>query len=385
LKRKTNLSAIAGSEKLELTPNILIGMNSMIEIVLMGKKMMIKKNSGCLQTCLRSWVKSFRLIILTILTFLFNTGFSYAKTDVYPFGKQGGKLETWAFHSKIDFPEKKGALYLGMFFCSGTLYFLKGNFAHIFWMDTSTGEFKYVNNVFIPPFEKVVHSEKNLDEKYHGSFFRYNAIDQSFLASANLKKFCAELSFFPEKPSFDYDQVCQLDSEAKMSDWYMFPRMNINASVNGEYDLTASGQGHFQHFWGEEINESGDFVVAHLESGYDIVINEISIPEENTSLPDEVYILISDPDGNVERISSFDYSVLEWAKSGKKGKEYPVHISIKSNDRNLNLDVRVFKDDQTANLLGTEKWFGYADVRGHLDNKPQSGWAFFSPIGKKEK
>jgi hypothetical protein len=93
--------------------------------------------------------------------------------------------------------------------------------------------------------------------------------------------------------------------------------------------------------------------------------------------------LISDPDGNVEKISSFDYSVLEWAKSGKKKKTYPAHILIKSNDRHLNLDVRVFKNDQISNLLGTEKWFGYADVKGYLDDKPQKGWAFFSPIGKK--
>jgi hypothetical protein len=66
-----------------------------------------------------------RFIVLTLLVILLSATPSYSKTDAYPLGKQGGKLETWAFHSKIDLPEKDGALYLGMFFCSGTLYFLK--------------------------------------------------------------------------------------------------------------------------------------------------------------------------------------------------------------------------------------------------------------------
>ncbi len=36
-------------------------------------------------------------------------------------------------------------------------------------------------------------------------------------------------------------------------------------------------------------------------------------------------------------------------------------------------------------LPGVEKWFGYAGIKGNIDNKPQKGWAFFSPVGIKEK
>ncbi|MCD6586743.1 MAG: hypothetical protein J7K96_13380 [Desulfobacteraceae bacterium] len=325
-----------------------------------------------------------RYLALMLLILILSVRPSYSTTEGYPLGKQNEKIETWAFYSKIELPEKDGDLYLGMFFCSGTLYFLRGNFAHIFWLDTSTGKYTYENNIYLPPFEKVTHNEKSLDEKYHGSFFRYNAREKKFLAYAGFENLCAELTLFPEKEPFDCDQVRQRDPEKKKFDWYMFPRMTIEASLDCGYDLCASGQGHFQHFWGDKIYESGDVLVAHLESGYDITINDIPPLENDSSMLPEVYMLISDPDGNVQKISSFEYSVLEWAKSGNKGKKYPVHISVKSQYRNLNLDIRVFKNDQISNLLGVEKWFGYAGIKGNIDNKPQKGWAFFSPVGIEE-
>ncbi len=306
-------------------------------------------------------------------------------TNDYPLGKHNEKIETWAFYTKMDLPEKEGALYVGMFFCSGSLYFLRGNFAHIFWLDTSTGEYTYENNIFLPPFEKVTHCEKSLNEKYEDSFFLYNPQKNNFLAYVSFKNFCATLTLFPEKDTLDCDQICQRDPEKKRFDWYLYPRMNIEASLDGGYDLCTSGQGHFQHYWGDKIHEASDVVVAHLDSGYDIMINDIPPLEEDSSKKPEFYMLISDPDGKVQKITSFEYSVLEWAQIGNKGKKYPVHVSVKSKDRNVNLDIRAFKKDQTANLLGVEKWFGYAGIEGHIDNKPQKGWAFFSPVGKKNK
>lgn len=334
------------------------------------------------------WGNRIRLLgkyfLLLLIFIIFSVRPSYSSTCSYPLGKQGKKLETWSFHSKIDLPGKDEALYLGIFFCSGTLYFLNGNFAHIFWLDMSTGEYTYENDIFLPPLERVTHCKKSLNEKYHDSFFRYNSRENTILTYASFSNFCTKLTFFPEKSTFDYDQVCDNVPEKKNFDWYMFPRLNIEAVMDGGYDLCAPGQGHFQHYWGDKIDESGDFIVAHLESGYDIIINDIYSPEDESSmLPDE-YILLSDPDGKVQKISAFEYSVREWAESGNKGKKYPVHISVTSKERNLNLNVRVFKNDQTANLLGVEKWFGYADIDGSIDNKPQKGWAFFSPIGIKE-
>ena len=336
--------------------------------------------------CPRDWPQPVsRCLALMILIILLSVRPSYAMTDGYPLGKHDERIETWAFYSKINLPGKDGALYLGMFFCSGSLYFLKGNFAHIFWLDMSTGKYTYENNIFLPPFEKVTHCEKNLNEKYQDSFFRYNTRGKNFLAYASFEKICAKLTLFPEKDTFDCDQVCQRDPEKKKFDWYMYPRMNIEASLNGGYDLCASGQGHFQHFWGDKIHESGDVLVAHLDSGYDITINDIPPLEDDSSMLPEVYMLISDPDGKVEKISSFEYSVRKWAPSGNNGKKYPVLVSIKSNDINLDLDIRVFKNDQISNMLGVEKWFGYAAIEGRIDNKPQKGWAFFSPVGKKVK
>jgi hypothetical protein len=325
-------------------------------------------------------------LIITLTVLVFRPGLSYSETASYPTGKHDEKIETWSFHSKLDLPEKDGALYMGMFFCAGSLYFLKGNFAHIFWLDTSTGEYSYENNIFIPPIEKVVHCDKELNEKYHDSFFRYNAEKNTVLTHASFKELSARLTFVPQKAPLYFDYVNPDEMTEKTFDWYMFPQMNIKAVLNNGYDLRTSGKGFFQHFWGEKVYESGDFLVAHLNSGYNIIVNDIMLSKDGTPLMPEKYeyILISDPDGNVEKISSFEYSVHTWAESGNKGKKYPAHMSVGSSQRNLELDIRVFKKDQTANLLGVEKWFGYAAVTGQIDDSPQKGWAFFSPIGIKD-
>jgi len=343
---------------------------------------MKQKIYGCFRACEKLFTGSLALMVLAIILSIRP---SLAVADDYPTGKHDERIETWAFHSRFDLPEKDGALYLGMFFCSGSLYFLKGNFAHIFWLDTSTGEYKYENNIFIPPFEKVTHNEKTLNEKYSNSFFRYNAGKKKFLTYIDFDKFCAEMSLFPEKRPFDYDCVVKRDPKKKNFDWYMFPRLNIEAELDSVYDLFTTGQGHFQHFWGNTVDESSDFIVVHLDSGYDIVINDIQKPSDgDPALRPIEYFLVSDPDGKVHKLSSFEYLIREWAPSGNKGNKYPVHVTVKSNEMNLELDIRVFKKDQTANLLGVEKWFGYAAVEGQIDNKPQKGWAFFSPIGVKE-
>ena len=97
----------------------------------------------------------------------------------------------------------------------------------------------------------MTHNEKTLNEKYQNNFFRYNAGKKTILTCIDFENFCAKMSLFPEKMTFDYDCVSKRDPEKKSFDWYMFPRVNIEASLDSAYELCTSGEGHFQPFLGK--------------------------------------------------------------------------------------------------------------------------------------
>jgi len=323
------------------------------------------------------------LILISILIFVWVSKVQAQETILTPYGKHDKNVETWAFHSKIDIPGKEGALYVGMLFCSGSLYFLKGNFAHIFWLDTTTGDYKYENNIFIPPFEKVKHDTSCLNEQFHDSYFKYNKKHKTIKIEANFSKFHASLSLCPvkEKEVIIFDRIFENYPEGRTFNWYMMPRVRATADVNGTYNLTSTGIAHFQHFWGYGVCESGDSIFVHLDSGYDLIINDIFPPKEDRPCMPGDYVMISGLNGDTEGITDFDYVVLEWWDAKHTKKKYPVHMTVTSKTRNLSLEIKVLKKDQTADLMGVEKWLGYADVTGTIDNKPQKGWAFISPEG----
>ncbi len=323
------------------------------------------------------------LILITILIFVWFSPVQAEETIIQPYGKHDKDIETWAFHSKIDIPEKEGALYVGMFFCSGSLYFLKGNFAHIFWLDTSTGDYKYENNIFIPPFENVKHDTTGLNQQFHDSHIKYNKQHKTIKVDVNFSKFCCSLSLNPvvEKETIIFDRIFENYPEGRTFNWYMIPRALVKADVNGAYNMTSNGIAHFQHFWGDEVCESGDSIYVHLDSGYDLIINDIFPPNEDRPCLPGDYLIISGLKGNTEKITDFDYVVHEWWDTKDTKKKYPVHMTVTSKTRNLSLEIMVLKKDQTADLMGVEKWLGYADVTGSIDNTPQKGWAFVSPEG----
>jgi len=329
-----------------------------------------------------AWGLFSRCLLIIITVNLAGTHHVYADTVTYcPLGKHDETLETWAIHTRLDLPGKKKPLYVGMFFVSGALYFFKGNLGHIFWLDTSSGEYMYESDIFIPPFEKVKHDDDALNQKFKKSTLKYNKENNTIDVNADFSKFHIKMKLFPEKEMLRLDQIFDWHQEDKPFDWYMLPRVRVKADINTAYKVKSTGNGHFQHFWGDEVFENGDFIVALMDSGYDIIINAITPPfKEEPGLPGN-YIMIITPEGDRHKLTSFDYTVNEWWQSKRTKKKYPVSISVRTGDRKLSFDINVFKKDQSAKLITVEKWFGYAGIEGVIDDVPQKGWAFMSTIG----
>jgi len=341
--------------------------------------MAIMKKKIC---CFEAWGLFVRCLLVMITVNLAGIQLVYADNKICcPSGKHDKDLETWAIHTRLDLPGKKESLYVGMFFVSGVLYFFKGNLGHIFWLDTSTEEYMYESDIFIPPFEQVKHDNTALNQKFKKSTIKYNKENNTIDVNADFSKFHIKMKLFPEKEMLWLDQIFDWHQKDKLFDWYMLPRVRVEAEINSVYKINTTGNGHFQHFWGDEVFENGDFIVALLDSGYDVIINAITPPfKEEPGLPGN-YIMVLPPKGDNYKLTSFDYTVKQWWQSKRTKKKYPVSISVKTADGKLSFDINVFKKDQTAKLITVEKWFGYTNIEGVIAGVPQKGWAFMSTIG----
>jgi len=299
-------------------------------------------------------------------------------------GKHSENVESWSVFYRLDKPDRH-PLYVGMFFISGKLYFLNGNFSHIFWLDTSSGEYRDQSEVYWPLIESVCHDARALNEKFGDSTISYHEATHTIDMKADFSEFCCDLKLELEKKHVEFKNIFQQPPADLKSDWYLFPRVKVHAETHKAYSIQGDGIGHFQHYWGHKVSENGDWMVLHLDSGRDVIICNL-LPDSLKLdwLPGDYIDMISEAGGQ-QLIRKFKYEVLEWWESAGTHKKYPVKISIKAPEDHLSMVVTAIKKNQTSHMVGIEKWFGFVDVSATIDGKPDSGWGFMTPIGVKAK
>lgn len=316
-------------------------------------------------------------VIFFILAVLFLSHFHvYAQCQ----GKHNENIESWSMFYKIDLPDHH-PLYVGMFLISGKLYFLNGNFGHIFWLDSSSGEYRDQSEVYLPVIDSVCHDTAAMNEKFGNNTINYHENSNEIDVKADFSEFCSDLKLKPQKPNIEFKPIFQKLSQDLKFDWYLIPRVNVHAEIHKAYTIQGDGIGHFQHYWGNEVSENGDWIVVHLDSGRDAVICDL-LPDrlQLDWLPGD-YIVISSEAGEQRVIRKFKYDVLEWWESSSTHKKYPVKVSIKAPKDHLSMIITAIKKDQTSHMVGIEKWFGFVDVSATIDGKSDKGWGFMTPLG----
>ena len=302
-------------------------------------------------------------------------GLCAAENRPRPPGSQGREIETWSFHTRINGPHQTAPLHLGMFFVSGRLYFFKGHLTHVFWLKEAYG---HESQVLMPPFKSVSHDRTQLNETFDGSTIKYSEKTGAIRVNADFSGIRARLTFQPEKPKVMFNQIFDKNQDNRIFDWYLLPRMQVKADISGQFDLKATGEGHFQHFWGDDVIEGGDFLMVHMDSGYDLIVSNVDTVAAEKPFMTSGYILVAPPEGERRVIREFSYTPGRWWQSGDTEKKYPVKVTVKSGDEAVCLDISAMRDDQAAMMVNVEKWFGYGVVEGTIDGVPMSGWAFMS-------
>jgi hypothetical protein len=295
-------------------------------------------------------------------------------------GKHSENIESWSMFYKVDMPNNH-PLYVGIFFISGSLYLLNGDFSHIFWLDSLTGEYHDESKMYLPLIDVVQHDAGTLNEMFGASSIVYQDKNHTIDVTADFPDFCCELKMQPQKQSLEFKNIFITPPQDLKFNWYLIPRVKVQSEFHKAYTMKGEGIGHFQQYWGKEVSENGDWVVAHLDSGRDVIICDLLSDRLKLDWLPGDYIVLSSPTGAQRLIRKFKYDVLEWWEDGDTQKKYPIKISIKAPENRLSMTISAMKKEQASSLVGVEEWFGFVNVDAKIDGEKDSGWGFMKPLG----
>lgn len=275
-------------------------------------------------------------------------------------------------------------LYCALFFLSGKLLLLSGNFVHYSLLELPATSYTHESCTAVPPFKKVRHNRSSLDEYIGGHSLRRTSESDGLTMQTDFSKLHATFHSVPEKNCIFFRDVIGGNFDKRKFDWYLQPRCSVTVCLSENKADTLFGNGHFQQFWGDNGEANCDWIVLHLQSGYDMVIARF--PEDKKKrawLPGD-YILLSGADGETRKITGFSMSVTDWWKSVETKKKYPLTYAVTASQQNIALTVKALKPDQKKNIAGKEFWYGFGSVTGSIDGADQRGWAYLAPLGVSE-
>ena len=93
------------------------------------------------------------------------------------------------------------------------------------------------------------------------------------------------------------------------------------------------------------------------------------------------HVIILNKDGSIKKITQFDLIMDNWWKSESSNKKYPLSYTVVVPPYSIDLAIKAFKEDQVKKIAGKEYWYGFGSVTGTIQDAPQNGWAYISPLG----
>lgn len=296
--------------------------------------------------------------------------------------KHDAKIEAWTLCCRLK-NRSSNDRYYALFFLSGKLLFLKGNYAHYSALSLPGGKYRHESSTILPPLKKVRHDYTTLDEKMGGHSIRKGNRADSLSVCTKFKRLRQCFSISVRKPFFSFREVMGHRYDRRKFDWYILPRCSI--TVCTQSGDTLHGNGHFQQFWGDEGGANCDWLVLHTGQGYDLTIAHFPEDKKKTTWLPGDYIFLSATDSISRTITAFDIVASEWWTSGTSKKRYPLHFLVHAPQDSIELSVTALKSDQTRTIAGKEYWYGFGKVTGTIRGMPQNGWGYLAPLGRPEK
>ena len=321
-----------------------------------------------------------RIIILALLQILSGSFPAGASSLRGMQRKHRSPVEAWSLCTRVTDGKGTESFY-ALFFLSGRLFMLSGNYAHYSSLALPSKEYGHESATAIPPLKKVKHSSTCLNERIGGHTIKGCRTADTVTIGTDFKQLQSFFTVVPGKPACTFKDVMGLAYDKRRFDWYLLPRCSVTVRKKTGAGVLR-GTGHFQQFWGERGEANCDWIVAHARSGYDLVIARF--PDDRKRLPwlPGDYILLSKPDGTADKITAFTLSVEKWWSSPASEKQYPLHYTVVSRGHGIDISLAAFTENQTKKIAGQEFWYGFGSMTGTIDGQEQHGWAYLAPLGE---
>lgn len=309
---------------------------------------------------------------------------SPAESSVYACGqlpcRHRARAESWSVFFR-GVSDGGDTAFLALYFVSGRVLVLRGHFVEAISYSPLTDDYRYDLDMVMRSKGSAKHRGEALDRQLGGNRLwcdtARHAIRVRTATACGVRDGLITLQNDP----IPFATVFRKKMRRAKFDWYLFPRTKVRFRLAEGGDMY-EGEGHLQHWWGRKTGHFGDWIAGHTASGYDFFVASFPDHNEDKSWLPGSYLLLRTPDGEVVRLSGFSYDVERLWHDREASETYPVQMRIRLPERDLDLRVRAFKDNQVVATKIARTWAGFSSVEGTIDGEPVTGWAFASPLAR---
>ncbi len=293
--------------------------------------------------------------------------------------KHQAKIEAWTLCTRVE-SSGGNTRYCALFFLSGKLFMVSGNYIHYGMLEYPSLEYTHENQTLVPPLKKVHHDFVKLDEHLGNNSLTRDSVPGVITMATEFERLKAEFTITSRKPKVTFREIIGSGYAKRKFDWYLLPRCRVTmiTGEGGDADDTLTGTGHFQQFWGKTGGANCDWVVVHTRGGYDLIITRFTGGENKRPWLPGDYLFISEPDGSVRKLETFTFRVTDQWES-TTGKRFPTGFFVRAQSQGIELTIKALTPDQSTTVAGKEYWYGFGSVQGTIGGENQEGWAYIAP------
>jgi hypothetical protein len=281
-------------------------------------------------------------------------------------GRQGGKSEAWSLFARL--PSSRDTSYLAATFALGKRMMVSGSVVRCLLWSSTTRTMQFQQKVFVAGMGAVEHQVDRLAERYGDNHLTGTKGGREAVMTIGLDGLETSITMIPKAATVPLRDVFAGDWDNRRFNWSLIPQVRLT------HGPTLSGNGHFQHWWGDEAQRYGDWIVVHTDNGTSLFVSWFPPENRNKDWLSGSFLLVVSPDGSRQLTRSFSYTVeRHWQHN-------PVAMRIRAEQPQLDIRVNAFEDNQLVKTHGKMQWSGFGSSSGTVGDQPARGWAFMAPM-----
>lgn len=277
--------------------------------------------------------------------------------------------EAWTVYAFLENPSRQRIGATVTFF-EGRWFIFTGGAVMAAFVHEGEKAASFSHEIFLPVIGDIVHAPGRLDERFGAQRIASDKGAIRLFIDRDGNRL--SLVMTPIKPWFP---------TGGKGGGYVYPRLSARGTlVMAGKKEDVSGRALLTHVWGDAVEEGEDSFLVQLEDGTDLDINVYHDPR-GAALQEGRRAVISRPDGGVEALQGFGFTVLSWWTSPKSRRRYPAGWEISMPGQGPVLTLSPTVPDQELRAMGIAYWLGTCTVTAAYQGQEIEGRAYAVLLG----